>query len=165
MLNIKGFFLSAMTIILLSGCSEALSDIKSAVSGINTAATNAATAISQDVHTLRAVEVHYQNETFTINDLFKSILRDVQWHYEQIDTSDILKVTGTWQEPLFKDEDFDEQTKKLLKETGIVTVILSFNDGKLLMNDTTIKMELNGKTIVEEQGEIALTKFYDSFIQ
>ncbi len=165
MLNVKQFLISAMMIMLVSGCSVELSEIKSAVSGINTAATNAATAISPDVHTLRSVEVHYQNETFTINDLFKSILRDVQWHYEQIDKTDRLNVTGTWQEPLFEKEDFDEHTKKLLKETGIVTVVLSFSDDKLLINDTTIKMELNGHTIIEEHGEKALTKFYDAFIQ
>lgn len=165
MLKFKPFILSAMTIFLLSGCSEAFSDIKSAASGINTAATNAATAISQDVHTLRAVEINYQNETFTINDLFKSILRDVQWHYEQTDTTDILKVTGTWQEPLFGEENFDEETKKLLKESSLVTVVLLFNDGKLLSQETTVKMELNNQIMLEEQGDRVLSRFYDIFIE
>lgn len=165
MLNIRPFILSAMTIMLLSGCSEKMSDIKSAVSGINTAATNAATAISQNVHNLRAIEIHYENEQFTINDLFKTILRDVQWHYEQTEGTDILKVTGTWKDPLFENENFDAQTKKLLKELGKVTVELYIKDGMLQPNNTVIKLELNGEIIVEVQGEIALTKFYDVFLQ
>lgn len=69
--------------ILLVGCSQTLGDLKNAAAGINSKANEAATSMSLDVHSVRAVEIQFENKTFTLNDLFKNILRDVQWHYEK----------------------------------------------------------------------------------
>ncbi|MEO4052357.1 23S rRNA methyltransferase [Solibacillus sp. CAU 1738] len=165
MRRISSYLSITLAIIFLSGCDDTLNDIKNAASGINSAATNAATAISQDVHTLRATDIHYKDEHFTINDLFKSILRDVQWHYEQSDATDILKVTGTWKEPLFAHYDFEEAFKKELVESSKVTVVLTFKNGNIQSEETSLKMELNGEIVVEEHGEIALTQFYDIYVK
>lgn len=67
---------------LLVGCGETMTDIKDAVSGINSKANEAAQALGEDVHALRRTEIKYSNATITINDLFKTILRDIQWFYE-----------------------------------------------------------------------------------
>lgn len=67
---------------LLTGCSNRLSEIKDAVSGINSAAENAASAVSRDVHAVRAIAINYKDTSFTVNDLFKTILRDVRWDYD-----------------------------------------------------------------------------------
>ena len=64
----------------LAGCN----DINDAISGINSKANEAAKAISEDVHSLRNVKVHVENqENVTVNDLIKAILRDVQWKHEK----------------------------------------------------------------------------------
>lgn len=71
-----------------------MKDIKDAAAGINSKATEAATAISIDVHSIRAIELAFDNKQVAINDLFKTILRDVQWHYDE--SANILKISGTW---------------------------------------------------------------------
>ena len=67
----------------LAGCGDSYSEIKEAVSGINTKANDAASALSLEVHELRATELYYNDKSFTINDLFKTTLRDVQWYYDE----------------------------------------------------------------------------------
>ncbi len=45
---------------LLSGCGNRLSEIKDAASGINSAANSAASAVSRDVHAIRALDINYK---------------------------------------------------------------------------------------------------------
>ena len=94
MRNMFTLYSACILSLCLAGCSDTLGEIKDAASGINTAADEAATAISQDVHSIRAINITYNDETFTVNDLFKSILRDVQWDYERGEKTNALKVNG-----------------------------------------------------------------------
>ncbi|WP_274307421.1 23S rRNA methyltransferase [Solibacillus daqui] len=151
-----------LAVILLTGCSNTMEDIKNAASGINSKANEAATAISIDVHTIRATELEFDDEHVTINDLFKTILRDVQWHYDE--SKNTLKITGTWKDnQLFSDQAFTEQQKQELVENGKVTILLNFVDNNLSKNDTTAQMILHNKLLVDQQGEQLLQHFYDVF--
>lgn len=80
--------------VLLAGCGDRLTEIKDAFSGINSAADAAASAVSQDVHAIRALTINYNDESFTINDLFKTILRDIRWEYDGKKTSFMSKALG-----------------------------------------------------------------------
>ncbi|MCH7321667.1 23S rRNA methyltransferase [Solibacillus sp. MA9] len=151
-----------LAVILLIGCSNTMEDIKNAASGINSKANEAATAISIDVHTIRAIELEFEDEYVTINDLFKTILRDVQWHYDE--SMNTLKITGTWKDnQLFSEQGFTEQQKQDLVENGKVTIQLNFVDNNLTKNDTTAQMTLHNKLLVDQQGEQLLQHFYDVF--
>ena len=73
----------------LAGCH----DIIDAVSGINSKANEAAEAISVDVHTLRSIPIQMENQqTVTVNDFIKAILRDVQWKHEKKGELEVLKM-------------------------------------------------------------------------
>ena len=116
----RKFMALLLTVIFLTGCNDTMKDIKDAAAGINSKANEAATAISIDVHSIRAIELAFDNEQVTINDLFKTILRDVQWHYDE--SANILKITGTWKNnQLFSEQHFSEQQKQELVENGNVT--------------------------------------------
>ena len=148
-----------------SGCSDKLNEIKEAALEIDATAEKAAKAISLDAHTIRAMELDFNNETFTINDLFKTILRDVQWEYDEIDTIQSLKVKGRWQEPLFENYINSNLQKSELEKNGNVTIILEFIDGQINPESTSFYMTLDNDTIVEEKGEEAyfyLLDFYTS---
>ena len=147
--------------ILLAGCGDTIGDIKQAAAGINSKANEAATAISTDVHSIRAVEMEFDNQTFTINDLFKTILRDVQWYYDENGNEQQLKITGTWQDNgLFAEENFSEIEKQQLIENSKIEVILFFHNGVLDEEKTTVRMSQNRQTIIDQKGTEALLHFY-----
>lgn len=151
-----------LAVIFLTGCSDTMKDIKNAASGINSKANEAATAISIDVHSIRAIELEFADEQVTINDLFKTILRDVQWHYDE--SMNTLKITGTYKDnQLFSEQGFTEQQKQDLVENGKVTIQLNFVDNKLSKSNTIAQMHLHNKLIVDQQGEPLLQHFYDVF--
>lgn len=158
----KLFSLIVLTL-LLAGCGESLGEIKNAASGINSRANDAASAISIEVHTIRATELQFNNETFTINDLFKTILRDVQWLYDEKEQK--LKVTGTWQDNgLFAMENFDATQKTQLLENGDIEVLLYFSNGKLKDDQTTISMQLQSDKLVEQTGSDVLLHLYEVYV-
>lgn len=151
--------------ILLAGCTQTLGDIKNAAAGINSKANEAATSISLDVHSVRAFEVQFDNQTFTMNDLFKSILRDVQWHYEKKDDQNELKITGTWKDNgLFAEYNFDNDVKKQLLEDGRIEVILSFENDVLNEEKTVINMYLHQEKLVEQHGKDALYVLFQLYL-
>ncbi|MFJ7371274.1 hypothetical protein ACIQVU_17870 [Lysinibacillus sp. NPDC098008] len=147
---------------LLSGCGERLSEIKDAASGINTAANSAANAVSRDVHAIRAMDINYQDTAFTVNDLFKTILRDIRWDYDL--EKNELSVRGTWQPPLFSDQAWDQQMIKKLAEEGIVHVRCKIADDTLDSAHTIITLSYNHEIIFEKSGEEALHHLYDTFL-
>lgn len=152
-----------MAAIFLGGCGNAMDDIKEAAAGINSKANEAATAISIDVHSIRATELTFDNKAITINDLFKAILRDVQWHYDT-NGSESLKITGTWQDNgLFTHHSLQVVEKKELQENGNVTIILYFNDGILDEARTHATLELHGQVLAEETGSQLLGHFYEIY--
>lgn len=152
--------------LLLAGCTETLGDIKNAASGINSKANEAATSLSLDVHSVRAFEVQIDDQSFTMNDLFKSILRDVQWHYEKKDKQNELKITGTWKDNgLFADYNFNDEMKKQLLENGRVEVILSFENDILNEEKTLISMSIHGEKLVEQQGMDSLHALYQLYLE
>jgi len=148
---------------LLVGCGERLSEIKGAVSGINSAADSAASAVGRDVHAIRAITINYKNTTFTVNDLFKSILRDIRWDYDP-DKKE-LHVRGTWQAPLFSEQTWDEAMKKQLAETGVVNVTCVIKDDQIDGSQTVITLVFNDDTILEMTGEEALDYLYDTYLK
>lgn len=144
---------------ILTGCGDTYSEIKEAVSGIGSKANDAAAAISVEVHTLRAVELQYNNETFTINDLFKTTLRDVQWLYDE--KEQYLKITGTWKDnELFADQQYNDTKKAQLRENGDVEVHLFFDNETLIEEKTTVTLQLQSETLIDETGTDALDHFY-----
>jgi hypothetical protein len=149
--------------ILLTGCNDSFHDIKEAVSGITSRADDAAYAISLEVHTIRAIEIQHQNETFTINDLFKTTLRDVQWNYDE--QAQQLKVTGTWKDNgLFANQNFKGIEKKQLLEHGEIEVLLTIKDGLLIEDKTLVKMQHNENSLINYSGLEALQQFYQVYI-
>lgn len=164
MRNLQAFLLLMSVLILLVGCGNTLEELKGAAAGINSRANEAATALSMDAHSIRATEIQYNNQTFTINDLYKAILRDVQWHYEKIDGVDTIKVTGTWQDKgLFEVYNFEEDVKNQLLEYGKITVFLTFSEDQLNEEATEVTMHLNDKILVQEIGTPALHTFYELY--
>ncbi|MBD8034467.1 23S rRNA methyltransferase [Solibacillus merdavium] len=157
----RSSILFLITAILLAGCGETIGDVKKAAAGINSKANEAATAISTDVHSIRSVEIEFDNETFTINDLFKTILRDVQWYYDENEDEQQLKITGTWQDNgLFADGNFSEAEKQQLIENSKIEVVLYFHKGVLEEKKTTVSMNQNGQTIIDQKGSESLHHFY-----
>lgn len=147
----------------LVGCSNTLNEIKDAASGINSAANKAATAISQDVHSIRAIEITHNTQSFTVNDLFKSILRDVQWHYEPSQEENMLKITGTWQPDLFASYNIDEKLKNELAVNGKVTVMLNVEENMIHEEQTEVTLVYNEKTLLKESGQEILHYLYDYY--
>lgn len=148
---------------LLAGCGDRLSEIKEAVSGINSAAETAASAVGRDVHAIRAIAINYKDTSFTVNDLFKTILRDVRWDYDAEKSE--LHVRGTWQAPLFSEQPWDDTMKKQLAETGVVKVTCTIKNNKIDSALTDVTLIFNDETIVEMTGEDALHHLYDTYLQ
>lgn len=69
----------------------------------------AASDINEAVHSVRTTHLSYDEETFTLNDLFKSILRDTRWEYDA--QAGKLQVKGTWLEPLSLDQQWEDTYK------------------------------------------------------
>ena len=160
----RRFSLVIFTVILLAGCGDTVADLKEAAAGINSKANEAASAISIDVHSIRATEIEFDNKTFTINDLFKTILRDVQWDYDDSDETQQLKITGTWQDNgLFAHHSFSASQKELLKENDEVEVILSFNNGTMDEIKTKVSMKVDGQTLIKEEGQEILHHLYKTY--
>ncbi|QPQ30072.1 hypothetical protein JNUCC51_19875 [Lysinibacillus sp. JNUCC 51] len=148
---------------LLAGCGDRLSEIKEAASGINSAAETAASAVGRDVHAIRAIAINYKDTSFTVNDLFKTILRDVRWDYDAEKSE--LHVRGTWQAPLFSEQPWDDTMKKQLAETGVVKVTCTIKNNKIDSALTNVTLIFNDETIVEMTGEDALHHLYDTYLQ
>lgn len=142
-----------------------MNDLKEAISGINSQAEKAKSAITMDAHTIRGLEIEYNGDRFTVNDLFKTILRDAQWEYEKIDDKDILFVKGTWKEPLFEHLQFSNEQKEALIKEGKIHIQLTFENETIIPNGTTVSMQLHDELIVNEQGEEILYYLYDMYIQ
>lgn len=157
---ISFFFL----VLLLTGCGDKVAELKEAVSGIDGAANKAANAISLDAHSIRSIEIEHGDTNFTVNNLFKTILRDVFWDYEEKNEIHILTVNGTWKETLFEDYQFTDEQVVKLKEEGFVTVILELVDGEIKPDSTQVQMVLHGETLVDEKGEDALYRLYDQYV-
>lgn len=162
----KFAFLSIVFLIssILFGCDDKLNELKDAVSGIDSAANKAANAISLDAHSIRSVEINYENHTFIINDLFKTILRDTLWEYEQKDTNHILIVKGTWKEPLFENYNITVDKEKLKKD-GKVTIELQFENETINEHKTNVILEYEKNKLLELKGKEALHYLYDVYIQ
>lgn len=158
----KGISIVCLSV-LLTGCGDRLTEIKEAASGINGAAHSAANALSKDVHSVRAIHLSYNEETFTLNDVFKSILRDTRWEYDA--QAEKLQVKGTWLEPLFADQHWDNTYKKKLAETGEITVTLRIQDDKIHSALTDVKLVYDGETILHMTGEDALFLLYETYLQ
>lgn len=152
--------------IVLTGCGNTFGEIKEAASGINSKANDAASAISMDVHSIRATKIQYEDQTFTINEAFKTILRDVQWHYAKENEVDTITITGTWiDNGLFGDIHFDDETKKQLLENGKVSVFMPFRNLELDEQAITVSMKLHGEMVIDEQGKSPLHHLYDVYLQ
>ncbi|MCL1695924.1 hypothetical protein [Lysinibacillus sp. BPa_S21] len=149
--------------VLLAGCGNRLSEIKDAVSGINSAAETAASAVGRDVHAIRAIAIDYKDTSFTVNDLFKTILRDVRWDYDAEKSE--LHVRGTWQAPLFSEQQWDDTMKKQLAETGVVKIKCTIKDDKIDSALTNVTLIFNDETILKMNGEDALHHLYDTYLQ
>ena len=148
---------------LLVGCGDRLTEIKDAASGISSAADSAATAVSRDVHAIRAIPIDYNDKTFTVNDLFKTILRDVRWDYDAKHNE--LQVHGTWQPPLFSEQGWDDTIQKQLAETGLVTVTCTIKGDKIDRALTELKLVYNNEIMYQMNGEEALHYLYDTYLQ
>ena len=163
----RKFLLSILTfscLFFLTACTNQLTEIKKAILDIDSTANKAANAISMDAHTVRAIEIEYKDESFTINDLFESILRDVQWEYENFNELQKLKVRGTWKENLFDSEQFTEEQKSKLLTDGKVTVAFQVNDHQIYSDSVEVKLSLNDKLLVHETGKKALESLYNSYL-
>ena len=158
----KGFIIVCLSI-LLSGCNDRLTEIKEAASGINETAQSAASALSKDVHSVRAINLSYNEEMFTLNDLFKSILRDTRFEYDA--STGTLQVKGTWLDPLFSEQPWDDAYKKRLAETGEITVTLHIQDGEILSDLTDITLVFEGEIILKMSGKDALSHLYETYLQ
>ena len=155
--------LASVLSLFLVGCSNTLNDIKEAASGINSAANKAATAISLDVHSIRVIEITHNDQTFTVNDLFKSILRDVQWHYEPSQEENVLKITGTWQPNLFAAYSIDEEIKPDLAVNGHVTVELQVIENIIQEENTTVTLTYNEENLLNETGQEILHYLFEYY--
>ena len=155
--------LASILSLFLVGCSDTLNEIKEAASGINSAADKAATAISQDVHSIRAIEITHNAQTFTVNDLFKFILRDIQWHYEPSQEENVLKITGTWQPNLFASYNIDETIKPDLAVNGRVTIELQVEENIIQEENTTVTLTYNEENLLNETGQEILHYLYEYY--
>ena len=147
--------------VLLTGCKDRLTEIKDAASGINAAADSAASAISPDIHSVRAMTIAYNNDTFTINDLFKTIVRDTRWEYDVQEKK--LQVTGTWLDPLFSEQQWDDTYKKQLAEIGEITVTCVIQDEQINSALTDVKLVFKGDVIMHMTGKDALYYLYETY--
>ena len=158
----KFIVLYVLSALLLCACD--INEIKDAAVGINKAADKAATAISEEVHSIRAIEITHENKTFTVNDIYKSILRDVQWHYENDNTLTTLSITGTWQPTLLEQYNLSLNNYPHLNETGKVTVQLFVTDGIIDEAATKVTVEYEGHILLAEEGENIQRQLYDYYL-
>lgn len=154
-----------LLIFLLCGCSNSMSGLKDAVSGIHSQAEKAKSGLTMDAYALRESTIEYHNKTFTVEDLFKTILRDVQWEYEKKEERHTLLVKGTWKEPLFEPLQLSIEKKEELSKSGKIFIRLTFENDQLIPNETTVKMNLKDETLVDEKGENILYYFYDLYLK
>ena len=144
----------------LAGCN----DINDAISGINSKANEAAKAISEDVHSLRNVKIHVEDqENVTVNNLIKAILRDVQWKHEKKDETEILIINGIWKEGLFEDYNFTPIEKEKLRENGDVNIKLFYKNKQLQTDLTTVILTNNNNVIVDLQGKEAFNSIQNAY--
>lgn len=144
----------------LVGCNE----IIDAFSGINSKANEAAEAISEDVHTLRSIPLKMDDQqTVTVNDFIKAILRDVQWKHEKKDELEVLIADGSWKDGLFDDYGFTNKEKEVLKHTGDVVIQLFFKDKQLQSDLTTVVLTNDKTVIVDLTGEEALNSLQKAY--
>lgn len=146
---------------LVAGCD--FQQIKDAASDINNAANNASTATSEEVHSIRALEITYNNKTFTVNDLYKGILRDVFWHYESNETEQILTVKGTWQPGLLESSGLTLTQYPELDVEGEVVVKLIVRDGKIVEEKTNVTVSYEKKILLNETGSTILQQLYEAY--
>lgn len=157
------YLLTLLMTILLAGCGDTYNEIKQAAAGINSKADEATAAISADVHAIRATTVSYKEQTFTVNDVFKTILRDIQWFYDE--ETNQLKITGTWQDNgLFSEQSFDEQLKKSLQHEGEVEIILVIKNEQIITEHTNVTLTLQRNNLLHLTGAAALYHLYDVYL-
>ena len=124
----------------LTGCGVSYSEIKEAVSGINTKAIDAASALTIEVHELRATELQYNDKSFTINDLFKTTLRDVQWYYDE-KAQNLIGYRYMERKWFICIKNFDDAKRMQLRKDGDVNVSLFFNHHKLDETKTMLQCD------------------------
>lgn len=162
MRRIPFYLLTVIMTVFLAGCGDTVNEIKQAAAGINSKANEASTALSADVHAIRATMLSYNEHTFTVNAVFKAILRDVQWFY---DDKNQLTITGTWQDNgLFAQQQFDEETKKSLAHEGEVKIVLVMEDGQIMPQSTQVTLTLKKNVLLTETGSDILYHLYDVYI-
>ncbi|HWL22949.1 MAG TPA: hypothetical protein VNR38_04240 [Ureibacillus sp.] len=155
---IKLIFIVFLISSILAGCS----DFSKAISGIDHQAQKAASALSSDALNARTIKLEYKNESFSIDELFTTILRDIFWEYEKNNESQILIIKGTWKKGLFGDYEFtDEQISNL--QNGKVTVKLEIFNGQVQTEKTVVQMTLDDLLIIDESGEKAQVELYEAF--
>jgi hypothetical protein len=164
MRNIHIYVVLLLAMFLLIGCKSSVSDLKEAVSGIHTQAEKAKSGLTIDAYTLREYEIEYKDELFTVDELFKTILRDVQWEYEKNQNQHQLLIKGTWKEPLFDYLQLSDEVKEELATTGKILITLTFEEDQLVPGETTVTMKLKEDTLVDEKGEDILHYFYDIYL-
>lgn len=158
-------FSKIVAIILFTFLLTACGDLKEAVSGIGSAANSAAKATGTDVHAIRAMELSYNGETVTVNDLFKTDLRDVFWKYKETQNGSTLVIKGTWQEPLFESYGFDTSLKNKLAEDGDVIVTLHVKDHAIIVDKTTVQLIYQKDELVNESGKEVLDYFLKTYAE
>lgn len=145
--------------ILLTGCG----DLKEAVSGISSAADTAASATSTDVHAIRSIKLVSNGQNFTVNELFKGLLKDVKWQYEEVAGESLLHVKGTWKEPLFSSYSFDSELKDKLVEDGDVLVTLTVGNDAIISENSSIQLIYQNEILVEESGTQVLNYLLETY--
>lgn len=160
MRNIKNIVITGLLTIILAGCS----DITDALSGIDNQAQKAASGITPEALNIRSINIEYKNESFTVDELFTSILRDIFWEYDKNNDSQILIVKGTWKEGLFEDYELQSYPINDLNSDGKVTVVFGIVNDEILPEKTKVTMTLGDQVIIEEIGEKAQKTLYDAYL-
>lgn len=160
MRNIKNIVITSLLTIILAGCSN----ITDALSGIDNQAQKAASGITPEALNIRSINIEYKNESFTVDELFTSILRDIFWEYDKNNDSQILIVKGTWKEGLFEDYELQSYPINDLNSDGKVTVVFEIVNDEILPEKTKVTMTLGDQVIIEEIGEKAQKTLYDAYL-
>lgn len=148
MKSLTKLFIFLLLTVLLTGCG----DLKNAISGIDSAAKTAAKATSTDVHAIRAITLTENGRSFTVEELFTGILKDVFWQYKETEEANTLQIKGTWKEPLFESYAFDDNLKQKLAEDGDIFVKLTIHNHKIVQESTSVQLVYNKKILVDESG-------------
>ncbi|MBM7607081.1 hypothetical protein JOD29_000318 [Lysinibacillus composti] len=61
------------------------------------------------LHSFRGKEINHKGLNFTINTLFTTILRDIQWDYEEKDNIQVLTTKGSLKDFPFEYDNFSEE--------------------------------------------------------